>query len=77
MSKPVIIPDLKATRPVTIAAARGLIARIFAENRWTADEQRRYLRMLGYDCDLETLSVEDVRDVVSDLENARMVVFKD
>lgn len=77
MSKPAIIPDLKATRPETIAAARGLIARIFAENRWSEDEQRRYLKMLGYDCGLETLSVEGVRDVVSDLENARMVVFRE
>lgn len=77
MSKLAIIPDLKAARPATIAAARGLIARIFTENRWSEDEQRRYLKMLGYDCDLKTLSVEGVRSVVSDLENARMVVFKD
>lgn len=77
MSKPAIIPDLKATRPETIADARGLIARIFAENRWSEGEQRRYLKMLGYDADVETLSAEGVRDVVSDLENARMVVFRD
>lgn len=77
MSKPAVIPDLKGTRPETIAAARGLIARIFAENRWSKGEQRRYLKMLGYNADVETLSAEGVRDVVSDLENARMVVFRD
>lgn len=75
MRKSAVIPDLPAARPKTIEAARGLIARIFAENEWSADECRRYLKMHGYDVELEDLSSTGVRDITAAMERSRMICF--
>ena len=69
--------DIPETRPRTIADARGLITRIFAENNWDADAQRRYLKIHGYDMDLGSLMPEGVRSIVRAMESSRMVNFKD
>jgi hypothetical protein len=75
MRKSAVIPDIPATRPRTIAAAKGLIARIFEENNWDASECRRYLKMHGHDTDLETLSPDGVREITAAMETSRMINF--
>lgn len=70
-----VIPDLPEPRPATIPQARELIARIFDENRWDADERRRYLKLKGYNAELAALTPEGVRCVIAAMESSRMVIF--
>ena len=53
-----------------------IFARIFKENGWDTVDQRRYLKMHGYDTDLGSLMPEGVRSVVQAMESSRMVNFK-
>lgn len=76
MIKGDVIPDLPATRPQTIAAARGLIGRVFEENGWDAGEQRRFICSVGYDADLVYLSAAGVRDVLARMESSKMILFR-
>lgn len=78
MGKAAVIPDLPATRPTTIAAAKGLIARILQENDWSASEQAKYFELKGLNArSAEDLSPEEVRTVISQMEASRMINFAD
>lgn len=76
MVREAVIPDLPEARPAPVSDAKRLIAKIFDENRWDADEQRRYLKLKGYNAELDRLTPEGVRAVIAAMEGSRMVIFR-
>jgi hypothetical protein len=78
MAKAAVIPDIPATRPKSIGAAKGLIARILQENEWNEDEQARYFALKGLKArTADELSPEEVRTVIAKMEASRMINFAD
>lgn len=70
----IIIPDPKEKRPATIKAAKDLIEKIFAENRWDVEpEQAQYFEQIGVE---GKDSPDDVRRILNDLEQSAMVIFE-
>ncbi len=65
-------------RPSSIGDARKLINEVFERNRWDRDDQARYFKMKGIEATrLEDLTAEDIRTVISSMENSRMMNFQD
>jgi hypothetical protein len=78
MRSTAVIPDIPATRPRTISAAKGLIARILTENDWSASEQARYFELKGLKArTADELSPEEARTVIASMESSRMINFAD
>lgn len=75
MARRTLPPDEKDIRPKSIQEAKTLIAKVFRANRWNEQEQQTYLMRLGLKGRLRELSADEVRLVVKDLADSRMVLF--
>lgn len=62
--------------PRSLGEAKTIIADTFAFNKWNDAEQRRYLKMRGFDKDLNELNLYETRAIISDLARLGMVLFK-
>ena len=78
MRKPAVIADIPATRPKSIGAAKGLIARILQEMPWDKDEQARYFKLHGMEARTPAeLNENEVRQIIADMEASRIINFAD
>ena len=71
------IPDLPIERPKTRREARDQILQIYAENRWDADDRRRYEAGLGLaEVPLLDRPNEDYKVILDAMERSRMIIYK-
>lgn len=66
----------KPYRPKSIGDAREIIRGVFERNKWDRDMQADYLKLKQIDKDnLDDLSAEEIRKVISQMEKSRMLIF--
>jgi len=70
--------DEKLARPNNPAEARKQISETFTFNKWSASEQARYLKELGFEnTDWKQYLLEDVKKVLDDFEHHKMILYED
>ena len=65
---------MKASRPQKISEAQKLIEITFEEQEWDEKEQQDYFAMIGV---AGAKNADDVRLIIKDMEDSRMILFKD
>ncbi len=69
--------DAPVSYPQTLIEAKDLIRQTFAENRWDRAEIKRYLNFLGLNKNFDELEKEEIKTIVEDLKNSKMILFKE
>jgi hypothetical protein len=70
-------PDL-GVRPKTKGEARKQIEEIYRLNDWDSDEQRRYQTRMGLEAKpLDEYGIDELRLILKDFEDSRMVLYRD
>jgi hypothetical protein len=70
-----IIPDPKDLYPRSVAEAKTLIKRVFAEQGWQEDLQQIYFQLLGIKNTVKTLTHSECRQVINDMQVSKMILF--
>lgn len=78
MAKHKTTPDEKIKRPNTRREALDQIEATFKFNGWKQRERAVYLKMLGIEPKpLEKMERDEIRAIIADFTNSRMILYED